>query len=377
LGQGGYGEVWKARHRTLGYPVAIKFVPEAKQAIFDREARQLSRLKHPHIIPVFEVLPEHRAIVMDYARGGNLQEWVERHKPARATWLRLLEQVAQALDFLHEQGRIHGDVKPENILIQEDETGQPQAYLADFGLAGPEADLKRGTPLYLAPEQVLRLEDPNHPVDERADQYALALVAYELLTGRLPFPTEGGDAYALARLRLNQDPKPPGEYEPSLTAFDDPLLQALRRDPEQRYPTCTAFIRELWRAEQQSRKEVAETYRKDLEAALRQADLDAAREALERLHRLLQPLPEEDQARARYLEMLTAWEQARSKAQEARRIYPRLQDPRGLFRTLGLLSKAQRRRNQWNQVALGLLAALPLGLLFFYLALLWIRHQGP
>ncbi len=380
IGEGGYGRVYRGRHETLGYPVAVKILDRVREEDFWQEVRALARLEHPYIVRVWDVYPEDRAIVMEYI-PHTLRTWVDTRHPDRKEWLQLLYQVAQALDFLHQQEYIHGDVKPSNILVQEVKGQDPEARLADLGLASQDPDPRRGTPEYLAPEQVRRWSDPEQSLDGRVDQYALALVAYELLTGRYPFEKARNDPNALAYIRLNRLPPPPGDLDPGLRAFDEPLLRALDPDPDKRFPSCTAFIQALMEAEGKTLEDQAKQIRKDLEQALRQQRLEETREHFRRLQRVLQPLTERDRALGRYLEMLEQWHRARELARRARELRPDLQDPDGLF--WELLPPSTWREwlrmwpGWWVQAVVALALGLPLGLAMFYLALLLVAHKGP
>ncbi len=206
-GAGGMGAVFRARHRSLGHLVAVKVLPpdvaasQMRQDRFKREASLAAHLSHPNIVPVYEFDTRGGVsfLIMPFVRGTNLESTLEAHRPTTATLLKVLREVGSALDVAHRRGVVHRDVKPANILIEED-TGR--ALLTDFGVAlirdTPSGGLTApgsaiGTPDYMAPEQIAGLAD----VDGRADLYSLGLIAFEALTGTRPLL--GADRGGLAR----------------------------------------------------------------------------------------------------------------------------------------------------------------------------------
>jgi serine/threonine protein kinase len=209
LGLGGMATVYRAYQRTMDRHVAIKVIHHtlASDATwlerFQREARLIARLEHPHILPVYDFDGRHRPpyIVMRYVSGGTLREVIQRARLALPDLTRLLEQIAAALDYAHRQGIIHRDVKPSNIIFDAD----GNAFLSDFGVARftTEATLTAsgvavGTPTYMSPEQVEGRSD----VGPAADIYALGLVAFELLTGQPPFTGDNPLALMFQHLHI-------------------------------------------------------------------------------------------------------------------------------------------------------------------------------
>jgi len=203
VGAGGMAVVFRARDERLGRPVALKIlvpsqaaVPEVRQR-FIAESRAAARVDDPHIIPVYEASEADGVlfIAMRFVRGGDLQKVLEREgtlSAARA--VTFISPVASALDAAHAAGLVHRDVKPANILVDA-RAGRPeQVYLSDFGIAkgavtGPmsltQPGFLVGTADYSAPEQI-----GGGSVDGRTDQYALACVAYQLLTGTVSFQSK-------------------------------------------------------------------------------------------------------------------------------------------------------------------------------------------
>ena len=250
------GVVYLAEQRELGRKVALKLLPDELahdtdfRARFERESRLAAAIDHPNVIPLYEAgeVEGTLFLAMRYVEGTDLATRLKEGPLPTATAIEILAQVAGALDAAHERGLVHRDVKPGNVLL--DRTGsdeRPHAYLADFGLTkqtGSETGLTRagaflGTPAYMAPEQVDGTE-----VDGRADQYALGAMAFEALTGRVPFVREKEVAVALAHLK---DPVPSAvALRPELPAAVDTVLgKAMAKDREARYPTCAAFADDL------------------------------------------------------------------------------------------------------------------------------------
>jgi predicted Ser/Thr protein kinase len=230
VGRGGMGAVYKARQPALDRLVALKVLPtesgrdSAFAERFMREARSLARLNHPGIVAVYDF--GHGGglyyFLMEYVDGVNLRQLLRRGELTPARALQIVPQLCEALQYAHEEGVIHRDVKPENILLDR----RGRVKIADFGLAKlvrqAPADLQltrssqvMGTLYYMAPEQ---LESPLS-VDHRADIYSLGVVFYEMLTGGLP----------LGRFAL------PSQKAPVDARLDDVVLRALEKEPDRRY----------------------------------------------------------------------------------------------------------------------------------------------
>ncbi len=247
IGVGGMASIWAAEDGVLRRAVAIKVLAEqfAEQPRFverfAREARTAASLSgHPHVVTIYDV-GEHAGrpfIVMEHLAGGTFADRMSAGRPARADVLRWLGEVAAALDFAHSSGVVHRDVKPRNLLFD----GHDRLVVADFGIARAafEEQLTTtgellGTAAYMSPEQTV-----GEPATPASDRYALAVVAYEALTGGLPFGS--GTLIELAARRTQMDAPRASERAPGLpAAVDDVLLRGLARDPAQRWETAGEF----------------------------------------------------------------------------------------------------------------------------------------
>jgi serine/threonine protein kinase len=236
LGEGGMGTVYLAREIVSDREVAIKLLtatPDTtdaeSQARFARETRVMTQVSHPNVVAVIGngSVDGRDYLVMEYVDGRSLRDVLTESgafSPPAAS--EVLDGIAAALSCLHEQSIVHRDLKPGNILLERD----GRVKLTDFGLSAPVAELGDitgtnqfvGSFDYMAPEQRTRL-----PLDERADQFSLAVIAYEMLTGKRPVGTY----------------KSPSSINPRLSRGVDPVIaRALEEDPDDRYPTVERFI---------------------------------------------------------------------------------------------------------------------------------------
>ncbi len=257
IGRGGMAVVYRALDLRLGRLVALKVLAphlgedEAFRQRFMRESRAAAGVDHPHIIPVFEAGEAGGVlfIAMRYVAGGDVRSLIEaegRLSPARTA--RITSQVASALDAAHARGLVHRDVKPANILLgQASGSDTDHVYLSDFGLSKHSLTPSTltstgqflGTLDYVSPEQI-----QGHPIDGRADQYALACAVVEMLTGAPPFRRD--DTMALMWAQLEAAPPRLTERRPELPpAVDDVIAAALSKSPGGRFATCRDFAAAL------------------------------------------------------------------------------------------------------------------------------------
>jgi serine/threonine-protein kinase len=250
IGAGGMAVVFRARDERLGRLVALKILaPEmAEDQEFRRrfvaESRAAAKVEDPHIIPVYEAGEADGVlfIAMRFVAGGDLRRVLERQRalaPGRA--VEFISPVASALDAAHRAGLVHRDVKPANILVDVSPDRPDHVYLSDFGVskgAVSSASMTGhflGTPNYSAPEQIQCLA-----VDGRADQYALACVAYQLLTGEVPF--ERDQHMAVLYAHVSEPPPSLVARRPDLpSAADRVLARAMAKAPANRYGCCRDF----------------------------------------------------------------------------------------------------------------------------------------
>lgn len=246
LGSGGSAQVWRAHDTATGHTVALKVLapvltgdPEYRRR-FEREARAASLLHGPHVVAVraYGELEGRLYIESEFVDGLDVEallEWEGPLEPAAA--VRLIGQVAVALDEAHAAGLVHRDVKPQNIIVAPDDT----AYLIDFGAAleDGQAAVTRtgmlvGTPAYMAPERYSGISAP------RSDIYSLACVLYECLTGRRPF--RSGNPAQLMRAQLESTAPPPSTLAPGVSAaLDRVIARAMAKDPAERYSSAGEF----------------------------------------------------------------------------------------------------------------------------------------
>ena len=263
LGRGGMGEVWQAEDTELARQVAIKLLPpvlryeEEYLRTFSHEARTIASLEHPHILAVhdfgeFQSGDEVMTYLVMPLVNTTLRTRIKQQKRALlpiATSLRYLRQAAQAIDYAHSKRILHRDIKPANMLLQDD-----WLLLSDFGLAKllststyrSRTHAGAGTPGYMAPEQIRGRALP------ASDLYSLAIVAYQLLTGHMPF--SGDEPYAIFLKHILHDPPSPRQFNARLPeAVERALLRSLSRQPEERHPSCQALVTELEQGWQESR----------------------------------------------------------------------------------------------------------------------------
>ncbi len=255
LGQGGFGAVWRAYDTNLNRYVAVK-VPRPERIgldklnLFLREAQAAARLVHPNIVRVYEVGQQDRLafIVSELVEGGTLEEWLSQNCPSNQQSAEICCKLARAIHYAHDQGIVHRDVKPSNVLI--DSLNEPR--LTDFGLAKHLTDQMFsslvdegqliGTPAYMSPEQASAGGDI---VDQRTDVYSLGILLYRLLTGSVPFA--GEPAVVIYQVQT-LEPVPPSKLTKSIAPdLETICLKAIEKPLNRRYQNADEFANDLER----------------------------------------------------------------------------------------------------------------------------------
>ena len=255
LGAGGMGQVYRARDPRLDREVAIKVLSAALaqepgySARFQRESRAAAKLNHPNIVPVYDVGEQGGLmyLVMPLIPGGTLREYLaQRGALPLNEAISIIEQVGGALQQAHERGMIHRDVKPANILM----SAEGRALLSDFGIVRVAQNNESATPLtrvgafvgspeYAAPEMVV-----GQSADHRVDIYALGVMLYQMLTGRLPFV--GGNPMTLLVQRVQQEPPAPRSINPAIPpAVEVVIIKAMAKAPAARYQSASELVQAL------------------------------------------------------------------------------------------------------------------------------------
>lgn len=252
VGRGGMGAVYRARHVVMDRDVALKVLlphfadqPDVV-ARFEREARAAAKLRHPHIVEIYDAgtADGYAFIAMEYLPGGSLQQHVVAQQSAGRPFnlrqaLEAVRQIASALDYAHGKGFVHRDIKPSNIMVGAD----GRFVVTDFGIvfAGDATRLTHtastlGTPAYMSPEQAL-----GQRVDGRSDQYALGVVLYELLTGALPFSAD--TPLSLMMKHVTEPLQPIGKVNPSIPpAVQHIIERMLAKAPDARFPSMAEVV---------------------------------------------------------------------------------------------------------------------------------------
>src|SRR5436853_2412424 len=255
IGRGGQGVVYRARQKSLNRTVALKVIgvgPRATEAHlrrFRREAEAAASLEHPQIVPIYEIGERDGSCYfsMKFVEGGQLDEVVKREPMSARRAAELLVKIAHTVQFAHERGILHRDIKPGNILLDR----KGEAQLTDCGLARlieQESTVTTsfdvlGTPSYMSPEQAGGRVKELTPA---ADVYALGAVFYHMLTGQPPFA--GGTTYETIRMVLETEPRKPRLWNSKADAdLETICLKCLEKDPQRRYSSALALAEDLER----------------------------------------------------------------------------------------------------------------------------------
>ena len=250
LGKGGMAKVYKAYDPTLDRIVVLKFVRVESPELADRllrEAKAQARIDHEYVCKVFEVgqIDGKNYIAMQFIPGKTLKQAYKDMTPAQK--VRVMQQVAEAIQEAHRAGLVHRDLKPANIMILEKENGDLVPFVMDFGLAREvegstttASGIVIGTPAYMSPEQAA-----GNAVDNRSDVYSIGTTLYEMFTGRVPFEEEG--LVALINV-IQQDPASPRKFNPAIPQdLETIILKAMEKEPHRRYDSARGLAEDLGR----------------------------------------------------------------------------------------------------------------------------------
>lgn len=256
IGRGGSAIVYRGHDPFMDRTVAIKVFPsnligdEEAARQFATELKVIGQLEHPNILPIYDCGHHGKVpfIVMRFADRGSLAEELAQGRPPLARTVDVIEQAVRGLNYAHQRGMIHRDIKPQNILIE----ASGDVYLSDFSLAvlltssqSFDPQTTTGTAYYMPPEQAA-----GQALDYRADIYAIGATLYEMCTGRRPY--EGSNWADIVVKVLSEDPPLPCEVNPNLPhAVEDVILRAMARTPAERYSTAlelSTALREAARA---------------------------------------------------------------------------------------------------------------------------------
>ena len=257
LGKGAMGIVYEGLDPRLGRTVAIKTilknqlvdseVADDYSARFIREAQAVARLTHPNIVTVFDFGDENDVayIVMEFIRGKELKSYFDTNERFEVSeGVRIMCELLDALDYAHQHGIVHRDVKPANVMLD----ANARVKLTDFGVARvtdsnerTQAGTMVGTPSYMSPEQIT-----GGKVDRRADIFSAGIILYQFLTGQKPFT--GAGTWTIQKKIVNEDPVMPSIHSPTISPdFDKVIRKALAKAPEDRYARALDFAADLKR----------------------------------------------------------------------------------------------------------------------------------
>src|SRR5512143_3651232 len=267
IGKGGMAGVYEAHQPSMNRNVAIKLMAQSISEDpsfvqrFKNEAQLIARLEHAHILPVYDFGQEggDLYIVMRYLDAGTLEDRITAGGMDVKEAVDIFTQLASAMDYAHSKGVIHRDLKPSNVLIDN----QGNAFLSDFGIAksleGGTQNLTGtggvvGTPTYMSPEQGL-----GGDIDGRSDIYALGVILFEMLTGKVPFT--GDNPMQVMLKHINDMPPYPSSVKPEIPpAIESVVMRALAKEPENRFPTARAMSKALQDAYEQGKQVQVEPF---------------------------------------------------------------------------------------------------------------------
>ncbi len=342
-GKGGMSTVYKAHQPSLNRYVALKILPEYmahdQEFVhrFKQEAEAAAALRHPNILVIYDIgeAGNLHYIAAEYLEGQTLEQVVTQGGALPLPRVvKIVNQLASALEAAHQRGMIHRDVKPSNIFIGPND----HVTLADFGIvkALSAARLTRtgtlvGTPEYMSPEQA-----EGQPLDQRTDLYSLGVVVYQMLTGQTPFtaPTPNAVLYA----HVNKSPQPPSLLNRAVPqAIEASVLRALAKKPDERFQTVAEFAAALEKAARQAEGELSAGLYGDARQLLAQGKAAQAQSKLDQLRQLNPGYPglaeltaeigRQAQAEREYIEIAKLVRQARERAVEFSRRLPNHPDP--------------------------------------------------
>src|SRR4030095_16098745 len=256
LGQGGMATVFKAYHALLDRYVAVKALHPAFnqdpnfEARFQREARVVAKLEHPHIVPVYDYAEHEKRpyLVMKFIEGDTLKAKLDKGSLSSEDIAKIVDAVGSALSYAHRQGVLHRDIKPSNVLVAKD----GQMYLADFGLARIaqsgestlSSDMIMGTPQYISPEQAMGKSD----LDHRTDLYSFGVMLYEMVVGRVPFNAD--TPFSIIHDHIYSPLPLPHKVNPDVPEqVERVLLKALAKEREDRFEDANQLVnafKEAW-----------------------------------------------------------------------------------------------------------------------------------
>lgn len=254
IGEGGMGTVYLGKHNSLGREVAIKvLLPELSRNVqikerFINEAVTLSKLNHPNIVIIYDLIEINSDlhIIMEYVKGISLDDLISKnHLKDQAVILKIFSKILEGFSYAHSRGIIHRDIKPSNIILQSN--NEPK--ILDFGIAKilsenlqmTKTGTRMGSVLYMSPEQIL-----GKNVDNKSDIYSLGVTLFEMLTGKLPYITDGKSEFEIQHQIVNQERVSVKNFKPDIDdRISNAIIIALSINPEERFNSCEEFLEYL------------------------------------------------------------------------------------------------------------------------------------